>query len=121
MLLETPGNGSVGSIARTRTRVDDDIDRGQRVLVLPKRLTDETFDAIATHRDTDDFRGDGQTQPRSRSARVTNENGKQRVGETARIAIDAIELGFVPEALRRCERPRSCVQTKRTRAKCFRR
>jgi hypothetical protein len=121
VLLEALNDGCIGRIARARTRVDDDVHGRQLVLVLPKRFADETFDPVAPDCNADDFRSDRQTEPRRRPARGASKDSEVRVGETARIAIDAIELGFVPEALRRCERPRGCVQARRTRAECFRR
>lgn len=41
---------------------------------------------------------------------MPREDGKEIICETARVFVDAIEFGFLPETLCRCERPRVNLQ-----------
>ncbi len=90
--------------------VDDDVDGGQFMLMQPKRFTNQTSDAVTPDCITDHSRRDRQAQPGMRSAIVTREDGEEVVGDASRVAIDAIEFRFLPEAVCRCERPRRELQ-----------
>lgn len=105
MALEAACDRGVVGIARTGARVDDEIDGGQFMLMLAKRLANQTLDAIATHRIADDAGGDRQSKTRDGSAGVSRKYREYAVGRAARITIHAIEFGFLPEALRGLERP----------------
>ena len=107
MLFETANDGRVVCVARAAACVDDDIDGWQFMLVLAKRFADEALDAITPYRSADDAGGNRKSKARSRATGVARENREESVGEAARITINAVEFGFLPEALRRLERP--CV------------
>lgn len=81
--------------------------------MLAKRLTDQALDAIAADGVTDDAGGNRKSKAWRGAAGAARENREKCVGEAARITIDAIEFGFLPEALRRFERPRRCLQVER--------
>lgn len=108
--LETTGDRQVVGSACCRTRVDDEIENGQLMLMLTKRFPYQTFDVIATHRVADNAGGDRQSKAGSCGAGAAREDREESIGRAARITIDAIEFGFLPEALRRFERPCSSLQ-----------
>src|SRR5690606_8106389 len=97
-------------VAHTRARVDDDVDCRQLALVQAKGLAHQALDAITPYRVADDLRRHRQTEPRVPRSIAAREDCKQLVGEAARLAIDAVELGFFPETLRRLKRPCSTLQ-----------
>jgi hypothetical protein len=87
------------------------------MLVLAKRFADETLDPVASYRTANDAGGDRKSKAGNACAGVARENREAAVGETARIAIDAIELGLVPQALCRLERPRESWQVRVSNAR----
>jgi hypothetical protein len=105
VLFEAACDRCVVRIARTGARIDDEIHCGQIMLMLAKRFTDQTLDAIATHRIANDAGGDRQSKAGSGGAGVSRKDREARVGGAARVTIHAIEFGFSSEALRRFERP----------------
>ena len=86
------------------TRIDDDVHRGQFMLMLTKRFPNQTFDAVAPHGITDDACGNRQSKSWNRAAAVSCEDREAGVAGTARVLVDAIEFGFMPEPLRRLKR-----------------
>ena len=64
----------------------------------------ESLEVIASDSTADDAGGNRQAQACLGAIIATNENCKQSIGETSRVLIDAIEIRFVVETLRRCER-----------------
>jgi hypothetical protein len=115
--FEAAHNGCVVGVASSGTCVDDDVDRGQLMLVMSKRFADQTLQVIAPHSPADDAGRNRQSQTSMWDIIATNENCEERIGETSRILIDAVEVRFVMEALRRSERPGESLQvTLRTRS-----
>lgn len=90
--------------------VDDDVDCGQFMLMQTKGFANQTPDAIASNCIANDTRRDRESQPGMRSAIVARKDGEQIVGEAACVSIDAIEFGFLPEAMCRSERPGRMLQ-----------
>ena len=105
MPLETAHNRGVVGVARACAGVDDDVDGGQIMLVLSKRFANQALQVIASNRITDDAGCNGQSQPSTGAAVGADEDCEQSIGETSRILVDAIEVRFVMETLRRSERP----------------
>jgi hypothetical protein len=114
--LETTRDRSVVGIARCRTSVDDEIDGGQLMLVQAEGFANETLDVITTDRVADDAGGNRQSKAGRCCAGVAREDREVGVGAAARITIDAIEFGFMPEALRRFERTQQVRSEGRVRA-----
>jgi len=85
------------------------------MLMLAKGFAYQAFDMITAHRVADDARRNGKTESRLAAAIVACEDGEEIIGETACVAIDAIEFGFLPKALCRFERPRVGLQVGRRR------
>jgi hypothetical protein len=105
MAFEAARDRGVVRVARGRARVDYEIHCGQLMLMLTKRFPNETLDAIAAHRIPHDAGGDRQSKAGNGCARVPRKYREESVGGAARVTIHAIEFGFLPEALRRFERP----------------
>jgi len=110
MSLERTNERRIVGIACTRAGVDDDVDGGQFMLVESKRFANLALQVIASHRVADDAGRNGQSQSSIRTAIGADEDCEQGIGETSRILVDAIELRFVMETVRRCERPCFGVQ-----------
>lgn len=114
MFFEAAQDRRVVGIACTVACVDDDVEGGKIMLMQPERFPDQTLDAIASHGAADDACCDRQSEPGSRSAVRPDEDGEQRIGETFRILVDAIEVRFVMKTLRRGERPGGCLQERKS-------
>lgn len=110
MLLETADDRRVVRVARAGARIDDDIHGRQFMLMLAKRFAHQALDTVAPYRSADDAGGNRQSKAWSRATGVARENREECVGAAARITIYAVEFGFLPEALRRFERPRVSLQ-----------
>jgi hypothetical protein len=82
------------------------------MLMLTKRLANQAFEAIAPNGVADHARGDRKSKAGLGSAVGSRKNGEQIIGGAARLAIDAIELGFLPETLCRSKRPCLNLQTR---------
>jgi hypothetical protein len=108
MTLEATRERSVVGIAGRRACIDDQIHSRQLMLMMAKRLADQALDVIAPNRITDNASGNRQSQAGRLSAGAAREDCEEGIGRAARIAIDAIEFGFLPEALCRLKRP--CVR-----------
>jgi hypothetical protein len=104
VFFQAARDDSVVRIASAGPRIDDDVHRGQFMLMLTKRFSNQTLDAVTPHRVTDDAGGDRQSKSWNRAAAVTGEDREASVGGAARFFVDAIEFGFVPESLRWLER-----------------
>jgi hypothetical protein len=105
MALEAARDRCVVGIARAGASVDDEIDCGQFMLMLTKRLANQALDAIAAHRIPNDAGGDCQSKTGNGRAGVPRKYREHAVGRAASITIHAIEFGFLPEALRGFEQP----------------
>ena len=117
MPLETAHDRGVVGVACACAGVDDDVDGGQIMLVLSKRFANQALQVIASDRITDDAGCNGQSQPSTWTAIGADEDCEQSIGKPSRIFVDAIEVRFVMETLRRSERPVGRLQvTLRTRA-----
>jgi len=103
--LEAARDRCIVRVARGCARVDYEIHCRQLMLMLAKRFTDETLDAIAAHRIPHDAGGDRQSKAGKAGARVTRKYREESVSRAARVTIHAIEFRFLPEALRGFERP----------------
>jgi hypothetical protein len=103
--LEAARDRCIVRIARAGARIDDQIHCGQFMLMLAKRFTDQTLDAISSHRIPNDAGGDRQSKARRGCAAVPRKYREQSVRRAARLTIHAIEFGFFPEALRGLKRP----------------
>jgi hypothetical protein len=101
--LEAAAQAVVVGFANARACIDDDIDIGQLVLVLTKGFSDQALDPIASNRIADYTCRSGQPEARRMVAGVTDEHGEHCVAQTARVAIDAIELRFFVKPLSRGE------------------
>jgi hypothetical protein len=110
MLLETANDRGIVRVAGAGPCVDDEIHRGQLVLILAEGLAYQALDAIAPDCTADDAGGDRKSKAWSLATGVSRKYCEQSIGETARITIDAVEFGFLPEALCRFERPRVSLQ-----------
>ena len=104
MLFETARDDGVIRIAGAGARIDDDVHRGQFMLMLTKRFPNQTLDAVTPHGVADSAGGNRQSKSWNRTAAVTSEDREAGVGGAARIPVDAIEFGFMPETLRRLKR-----------------
>lgn len=80
------------------------------MLVQTEGFANQTFDAIAPNGVSDHPRRNRQPQACMGLAILARENGKVAIGEASSVLIDAIEFGFLPEAMCRCERPRLNLQ-----------
>lgn len=105
MLFEAAHDRGVVRIARTGTRIDDEIHCGQLMLMLAKRFPDQALDAITAHRIPHDAGSDRQSKAGNGCAGVSRKYREAGVGRAARVTIHAIEFGFLPETLRGFERP----------------
>lgn len=112
MLLETARYGSVVGVPCPGSRIHDDVHGREFVLMQPEGFSDETFDPITPHCAADDARRDGQAEPGDWPLVRSNENSEQGIGKPSRIFVDAIEVRFVVETLRRSERPGGCLQVR---------
>ena len=92
MALEAARDRCVVRVARAGARVDDEIDCGQFMLMLAKRLANQALDAIATDRIPHDAGSDRQTKAGNRAAGVSRKDREESVGGAARITIHAIEF-----------------------------
>jgi hypothetical protein len=101
--LEAAAKAVVVSIANACACIDDDIDIGQLVLMLTKGFSDQALDPIASDCIADDTCGSGQSEARRMVAAVTDEHGEHCIAQSARVAIDAIELRFFVKPLSRGE------------------
>lgn len=110
MFFQAAHHGLIVRIAGTCACIDDDVDSGQLMLVKPERLPDQALDTVASHSVADHSCGDRQAEPRRGCIIGTDEDRELTIGETSRIFVDAIEIRFVMEALRRSERPGGCLQ-----------
>jgi|GEM_PF-3029987 hypothetical protein len=104
MALEAAPDSFVVGVADAGTRVDDNVHRRQFMLMVPERFANDTLQPIAPNGVADDASPDRQPQARMGKVVAAYENSKQAIGETSRILVDAIELRFVMETLRRSER-----------------
>ena len=111
MLFETAKDRGIIRIARTGTCIDDDVDGGQLMLMQAERLSDQALDAIAVYGSANDAGSHGKSKAGLRSRVGTNKDGEEGIGKPARIFVDAIEVRFVVETLRRSERPGRCLQS----------
>ena len=82
------------------------------MLMLPKRFANQAFDAVTPHGVADDARGDRKSKTGLASTVGSCKDGEQIIGGAARLTIDAIEFGFLPETLCRIERPCLNLQTR---------
>jgi hypothetical protein len=110
MFFEAARDRGIVRVARTGTCIDDDVDGGQLMLMQAKRFSDQTLDAIATYGSTDDAGSHGKSKSSLRSLIGTNEDRERGIGKPSRIFVDAIEVRFIVETLRRSERPGGCLQ-----------
>ena len=101
--LEATQNAGAVGVADSGTGVDHDVDSGQLMLVLSKRLSDEALDPVASNRVADDACCSRQPKSWPIVAVVVDEHGKHCIAKAARIAIDAIELRLVVKPLSRGE------------------
>jgi hypothetical protein len=115
MFFEAADDARIVCIACGCARIDDDIDCRQFVLVSSKRFTYQALDAVATHRAPDDTRCNRESEARHRGIVGASEDPEESIAAAAGIAIDAIKGGFLPESLRRGERPRAGLQVRRAR------
>lgn len=104
MALEAASEGFVVGVADAGACVDDDIHRRQLMLMMAKRLANDTLQSIAPNGVAGDASRDRQSQARMGKVVAAYENSKQAIGEPSRILVDAIELRLVMETLRRGER-----------------
>ena len=104
MTLEAARDRGIVRIASGGTRIDDEIHCGQLMLMLAKRFAYEAFDAIAADGIPHDAAGDRQSKSRHARAGIARKYREESVSRAARIAIHAIEFGFLPEALRGLKR-----------------
>jgi hypothetical protein len=105
MPFETARDRCVVRVARGRARVDYEIHCGQLMLMLAKRFTDETLDAIAAYCIPDDAGGNRQSKAGNARTGVPRKYREESIGRAARVTIHAIEFGFSPQPLRWFERP----------------
>lgn len=110
MPLQAAHDARIVGVAGGAARVDDYVHGRQLMLMVSKRFSDQPFEPVAPNRVPDDARGDRQSQTRRRPAVGANKNGKEGIGETSRVLIDAIEIRFVMKTLRRGKRPGDCLQ-----------
>lgn len=80
------------------------------MLMQTEGFADQSFDAIASNGVSYHSRRNRQPQASVGQAILARENGEVTIGEASRVLIDAIEFGFLPEAVCRCERPRLSLQ-----------
>ncbi|HEY8537995.1 MAG TPA: hypothetical protein VIL28_03950 [Steroidobacteraceae bacterium] len=95
MALETASDSFVVGVANAGARINDNVHRRQLMLMVPERFADDTLQPIAPNGIAGGASPDRQPQPGMRKAVAANENRKQRIGETSRILVDAIELRLV--------------------------
>ena len=110
MTLETAHDRCVVGITGARAGVDDDVDGRQLMLVMSKRFANQALQVIALDRTTDDAGCNGESQSSSGTAIGANEDREQSIGEPSCVLIDAIEVRFVMETLRRSKRPGEGLQ-----------
>jgi hypothetical protein len=110
MTLKATYDRLVVGVASTGAGVDDDVDGGQFMVVMSKRFANQPLQMVASNRTTDDAGRDRQSQSSTGTTVGANEDCEQSIGETSRILVDAIEVRFVMETLRRSERPGERLQ-----------
>jgi hypothetical protein len=110
MPFEAAHDCRVVGIASTRAGIDDDVDGGQLMVMVSKRFANQSLQVIASDRISDDAGSNGQSQASTGTAVGANEDCEQTIGETSRILVDAIEVRFVMETLRRSKRPSGRLQ-----------
>lgn len=110
MPFEAAHNAGIVSVAGSAARIDDDVDGGQLMLMMSKRFSDQSFEPVASNCVADHAGGNRQSEPCGWAAIGTNKNGKESIGETSRVLIDAIVIRFVMKTLCRSERPGGCLQ-----------
>lgn len=110
MLFETAKNRRILRIARTGTCIDDDVDGGQLMLMQAKGFPNEALDAVTTHGSANDAGCDGKSKSSLRPLIGAHEDRERSIGKPSRIFVDAIEVRFIVETLRRSERPGGCLQ-----------
>lgn len=59
MFFQAAREGGVVRITGAGTRIDDDVHGGQFMLMLTKRFSNQTLDAVTPHGVTDNACGDG--------------------------------------------------------------
>ena len=111
MLLKTADYRGIVGVAGAGTRIDDDIDRRQLMLVQAERFANQSLDPVAPHRVADDARCNRQPQPGSGTVVASRENREHTVGGAPRLTIDAVEFGFCLETLSRSERAGGSLQS----------
>lgn len=104
VFFETAQDGGIVRIASAGARIDDDVHRGQFMLMLTKRFPNQTLDAVTPHGVPYSAGGNRQSKSWNRTAAVTSEDREAGVRGAARVPVDAIEFGFMPETLRRLKR-----------------
>lgn len=104
MLFETAPDGGIVRSASTGACIDDDVHRGQFMLMLTKRFPNQALDAVTPHGVAYSAGGDRHSKSWNRAAVGTSEDGEAGIRGAARIPVDAIEFGFMPETLRRLKR-----------------
>ena len=83
MFFEAARDRRVVRIAGTRTRIDDDVHRGQFMLMLTKGFPNQTLDAVTPHGVADSAGGNRQSKSWNRTAAVTSEDREAGVGGAA--------------------------------------
>jgi hypothetical protein len=118
MPFETAYDARIVGITSTGAGIDDDVDGGQLMVVMSKRFANQSLQLVASNGAADDAGCNRQSQARLSTTIGSNEDCEKRIGETSRILIDAVEVRFVMETLRRSKRPGERLQvTLRTRSK----
>ena len=84
------------------------------MLMQTKRLAHKAFDPVTTNGSANDAGGDRKPKSSLRSLVGANKDRELRIGKPSRIFVDAIEVRFVVETLRRSERPGGCLQVRKS-------
>ena len=83
MLFETARDDGIVRLASAGTRIDDDVHRGQFMLMLTKRFPNQTLDAVTPHGIPNCAGGNRQSKSWNRTAAVTSEDRETGVGGAA--------------------------------------
>ena len=99
----------VRRLAGSDPGIHDEIHGRQLLLVVSKRLTRETLDAVAVDRVPGSLDADGQSETRAAKRVVPRDDQKQRIGRPLTFTVNGVEFGLVGETARagkaaRCER-----------------